>query len=113
VRLYTSTLAYDADDRLDVSRYGGHAIGVAFAPSLELLWWIKRRRATRDLLAEYMDRYRAEMRTSQRERPEAWASVLACDEVTCCCYCVNASACHRAALAEMLVAMGAEYRGER
>jgi hypothetical protein len=112
VILHTASLRYDGDGRLDVSRVGGHAVGVAFAPSRELFGWSRRQLRTRTWFAEYARRYAAELEASARERAAAWDDVLARERVTVCCYCANPSACHRTLLAAALVARGVTYLGE-
>ncbi len=116
LRVWTARLAYDGDDRLDVSRAGNDHLGVRFAPSLALLrsalWQQKRGRWDRDAVARYMAEYRREMEAAQ-VCFDPWQTLLDRDELTICCYCPNAAACHRVTLAAMLVELGAAYEGER
>ena len=69
--------------------------------------------------ARYAPQYRAEMRAGYGARTKpgphraAWERLLAKPSATLCCYCVDPARCHRRLLAEMLVACGAVYEGER
>jgi len=118
--VFTSRLAYQGPDRLDVSRYGNHRDGVAFAPSLELLHGFKSFKhthrlgtaAVRAAFAGYAERYRAEMALSRRTHAAAWDALLARERVVLCCYCFAPQLCHRGVLADLLVALGATYEGE-
>lgn len=118
--VYTAPLRYDGDDRLDVSRWGNHPLGVFFAPSERLLNGYKRQRnlglgtdAMRRLFALYGRRYATELAQTRRDYPHAWATLRAMPVVTLCCYCRGPSMCHRVLLAQALVADGAVYDGER
>lgn len=115
--VYTSTLAYQGDDRLDVSRKGNHRLGVHFAPSLQLLNTALRARERGRMMQwwlSYRQRYIDEMLASQREHPEAWEEMTSKEEVTLCCYCPVATHCHRVVLADILRwGFGAVYEGER
>lgn len=126
LEVYTARLphhgcdGYRGSDRLDVTR-GTGKWGQAFAPTLELLRQaqeLKRMaKGNEDLLNAawqwYRPRYVEEMRASWRQQRVAWNALLKRRIVTLCCYCGTASRCHRTVLAELLVACGAIYRGER
>lgn len=111
---------YKAMDMLDVTRGTGD-IGSTFAPSRKLLnaaQACKRKagkvEADLDLVFEwYALLYVEEMRLSFKRRRSDWEALLSHDVVTICCYCSTARRCHRRLLAEILVRLGAEYRGER
>lgn len=116
LHVFTSTLGYDGPDRLDVSRKGGDPFGVVFAPSLALLrsyQALKRAgRADRAAWAGYEAAYRIEMTASAVVYPARWEQLLAREVVTLC-YCWSGGPCHRRVLADVLVARGAIYNGER
>lgn len=114
--IYTSTVAYAGDDRLDISRAGGHPLGVLLAPSWPLLEGaLKARRAgtlTYARWVRYADEYAREV------TPHAAAVLDALREqasVTLCCHCREGQ-CHRTVAARLLVAASggaATYEGER
>lgn len=84
--VYTAPLAYDGDDRLDVSRWGT----IPFGPSLHLMRAYKSMRSgarvqqVRSLFGRYAQCYRAEM---ERLPASHWNELLARPLVTLCCYC--------------------------
>lgn len=110
VIVHTARIDYAGPDRLDISRKSGVS---AFAPSWPLL------RATLPKFGgtlpweEYVTRYTAEMRVSYREHRWQWDALLARDEVTLVCFCVDPLRCHRTVLAGILGKLGADVRGER
>jgi uncharacterized protein YeaO (DUF488 family) len=120
-RMYTGRVgAYKGPDGLDVSRAGGHPLGVAFAPSWALLRpYLARRRqglssAEADAAwAAYELAYLAELRARYRADRSPWAALLARPETTLLCHCVGPARCHRSALARVLIRVGATYEGER
>jgi uncharacterized protein (DUF488 family) len=117
LQVHTARLRYAGDDRLDITRTGGHRLGVLFAPSLELFREAQRlRRAqhwSREAFDHYARAYRAEMANCARLHPHAWRDLLAQPAATLCCFCENAAACHRTLLARLLAERGARYQGER
>lgn len=117
VLVWTSSLRYDGEDRLDITRSGHHAIGVILAPSTGLLYPYKqRRRRDRQAFEQYRLAYIAEMRISYQAHRVAWDTILSLDSVTLMCYCVNPAACHRTLAANLLVAASrgkSKYEGER
>lgn len=117
LRFWTAQVSYTGEDRLAVSRGGRDPFGVTFAPSVTLLkrYAELRRdgRYTRDEAMKHRAMDRVEMQQSQMTSPLAWSQLLARETATLCCFCVNPSACHRGWLAELLVALGATYEGER
>lgn len=127
--VWTARLGFRGDDWLDVSlqgnmrraeegEVGGHrGIGLAFAPSPELLYPYLSARKFKRLTPESWPRYRAaytaEMRRSYVASRPAWDAVLALPSVTLLCFCTDAAECHRTVLAEILGKLGADVRGER
>lgn len=114
LHVHTARITYAGPDRLDITRKSGDP---AFAPSWAILRpmldakrfgssWVM-------LWPEYVEDYTAEMRISYRENRAAWDVLLARDEVTLLCYCVDAKFCHRTVLAGILAKLGADVRGER
>jgi hypothetical protein len=98
--VHTARISYTGRDRLDISRAGNDPLGVAFAPSWDLLNAAK---SGAIHWGEYRDRYTEEMRASYRDTREAWDRLLALDEVTLCCYCRAGDPCHRLILATIIV----------
>ena len=130
LRVFTARVSYGGADRLDVTRSSATAEGLPFAPSDVILWPAKRELKAADDVersgdaakaeamraatwAWYAPRYREEMRASYARHRAAWERLLAKPSATLCCYCVDPARCHRRLLAEMLVACGAVYAGER
>lgn len=135
--VYSSRIAYGGPDRLDVTRAGGDALGLNFAPSWAILEpAIEARRKAGEAVqgslfgAEgstvgrqdvgygaawhaFREAYLAEMRASFRERREAWLELLGRPRVVLVCYCVDGARCHRHLLrSEILPRLGAVDRGE-
>jgi uncharacterized protein YeaO (DUF488 family) len=116
-RVWTATLRYGGEDRLDITRGSGYGLGLEFAPSPGLFaeYLANRRRGAfdREAQAYYLRRYRAEVEATRRARPALWRALCDRRATTLCCYCENPSACHRGALAKMLTTDGVVYEGER
>jgi hypothetical protein len=133
VDVWTATLRYGGPGRLDVTRKGSHPLGIAFAPSVDILHPILSLRSRceglkaslpreqlvalwHEIWSLYAGAYRAEMRVSYGSKTTgvAWAHVLGWKEVTFCCFCPNASFCHRTVLAQIFGTLrGVQLRGER
>ena len=141
LRVFTARLSYVGPDRLDITRAGADAYrkrtgltweGAAFAPSWPILSVALKARSDAEFLAqsspsladegrrvwdEAWSKYTADfisaMKASYRSNRETWRSLLARDEVTLCCYCTDASRCHRRIVAELLAKCGAVDCGER
>jgi uncharacterized protein YeaO (DUF488 family) len=130
LRVHTARVAYGGPDRFDVTRGSGGAEGAPFAPSWSILNHaldlFKKAKAFRkdgeeglaesmeeSAWREYSPRYVDEMRSSYRVNRAAWTALLARDEVTLVCYCIDGARCHRRLLAEILVKLGAKDEGER
>jgi hypothetical protein len=104
---------------LDISRKGGDPFGIHFAPS----WFILRPmlemrkkfgRVTEQAWNFYKLDYYTEMYVSLCAWPSAWQTLLQRDLVTLCCYCSDATHCHRLLLVDFLRELGpVEYLGER
>jgi len=64
--------------------------------------------------SDYVPKYMAEMRASEKLFPLAWDALCARELVSLVCYCPSPERCHRRLLAELLQdACGAVYEGER
>ena len=127
--IYTARVSYSGSDRLDITRKSAGPDGLPFAPSWRILKPMLRLRraaalsesrsqgisaaATAYAWPQYVEDYTAEMRASYRDHRAAWDRILARDEVTLVCYCVDPLRCHRTLLAEILAKLGAVPRGER
>jgi hypothetical protein len=114
LRVYTAQIGkYDRTDALDITIKSAPLEGRPFAPDRwEMVLGAKRGRLSPEAYRAY---YLHLMRASYRQHPEAWANLLARDEVTLLCYCASTvSFCHRRILAhEILPELGAQSCGER
>ena len=114
LRVYTAQIGrYHGADALDITIKSAPLEGRAFAPDRwNMVLGAKRGHLSQDVYRTY---YLDLMRASYGQHREAWAELLARDEVTLLCYCApTASFCHRRILAhEILPALGARYCGER
>lgn len=114
LRVYTAQIGrYHGADAVDITIKSALPEGRPFAPDRwDMVVGVKRGHVSQ---AAYRAYYRRLMRESYRQHREAWAGLLARDEVTLLCYCApTASFCHRRILAhEILPALGARYCGER
>lgn len=126
------------DDLLDITRGTGRGDGLAFAPSALILHAAQAAgkrggmRAWAEAWAAYVPQYRAEMYVSSGQAVPlalamhaahaldrgvvanvgAWQRLLERPTATLLCWC-ETSCCHRYLLADLLVALGARYAGER
>lgn len=130
--LWTGQYRLSHPARVDITRAGCNALtrarkpapGAILAPSGDLLAWglDARRRAGKDpeALANVWRRYEADYIREVRERiardRRPLDALLAMPEAVYCCYCGPEYAaigqCHRFPAARLLVAEGADYRGE-
>lgn len=138
LHVHTARVSYRGEDRLDVTRvtadkhrkaHGEAHPGELFAPSWAILNpAIEHRDAVRRFLVDnqaavvtldgamwrlYERAYLAEMRESYRRHRAAWEALLRREVVTLCCFCTDATHCHRTALGHALAKLGAQYHGER
>ena len=127
----TARMGYRGPDWLDISlqgnrdriakgirgirgeeRLGHQGIGMAFAPSAELLFpYLKRRAAGQereDDWARYVFAYTDEMRVSYRRHRAAWDELLKRERVVLLCFCTDPERCHRVVFAEILGKLGAK-----
>jgi uncharacterized protein YeaO (DUF488 family) len=129
LQVFTARYGYRGENWLDVSsasnmkriekgEAGGHrGIGMAFAPSRQLLTPFLRRRWLGIELDEcewgrYQQRYIEEMRESYRKQRSACDQVMQMGEVVLLCFCTDAKHCHRRVLAWIFSELGATNRGE-
>ncbi len=127
VRVQTARMGYRGESWLDITRggnekrqeEGGHlGIGLAFAPSAQLLKpYLERRRrrgrVTAEEWAAYTQAYTIEMRASYRRARPAWDRLLGMKRVVLLCFCPQVCRCHRLLLArDILPKLGAVYAGE-
>lgn len=139
--IYTGRLScpgfvgYREVDALDVSRATAD-IGLTFAPADATLktWTNAKGRAKRaeakradagepdperlerelaETFAAFALAYLVEMRMSYRRHRPDWDALLSHDVVTLCSYEATSARSHRRLLAEILVKLGATYKGER
>src|ERR1700693_5153370 len=94
------------DDALDVTRGSGVGDALAFAPSSELLSWVKgeaRRRRLESAWPIYRRRYLDEMDLSRNTDHPPWTRLLGRRSVTLLCYCDNPLRCHRYLLGSIVL----------
>jgi uncharacterized protein YeaO (DUF488 family) len=118
LHVHTARLSYAGPGRLDITRSAVEldpfTPGFAFAPSRVIVGWVKRGVIEWEgTPGSYVELYTREMRESYRRHRGVWDALLALDEVTLVCFCVNPARCHRTLLAALLVKLGAVYEGER
>lgn len=118
-RIFTAHVRYMGMDRLQITRRQNRdLLGLLFAPSNEILSQMleARRRSADDAEAMwdwYTERYLEEMIVSYDNHRDSWQRLLLLPEVTLCCFCHDASRCHRTLAAGFLGAIGGDVRGER
>lgn len=112
--IYTSRISYSGIDRLDITRKSGTE-GLIFAPSWQILGpRIKARKQGVFLPWEdYVCDFTKEMRESYKNNKDRWKFYANVPMITLCCYCTDFNFCHRTLVANFLVKLGAEYKGER
>ncbi|MBI2534828.1 MAG: hypothetical protein HYW03_21825, partial [Deltaproteobacteria bacterium] len=99
LRVYTAQIGkYHGADALDVTIKSAPPEGRPFAPDRwDMVLGAKRGRVSADAYRTY---YLDLMRTSYQRHRQAWATLLARDEVTLLCYCpASTTFCHRHILA--------------
>jgi hypothetical protein len=101
----TSRIAYNGPDRLDTTVKSGSGAGRLFAPTWELVGGIKHHE-TAGQDARWVnyapltqDEYIADcchlLRARYRENAAPFLELLACEQLTLCCYCAAGRFCHR------------------
>ncbi len=117
LRVYTARISYSGNDRLNITRKANDPVGMAFAPSWDLLRSFLRLRRegklTDSAWLQYRAHYTNEMQTSYENHRAIWCRVLDRKTVTFVCFCTNAAQCHRTILAELFRTLGAGVIGER
>lgn len=106
LKIYTSQYRYSGKNRLDITVKSGDK---TFAPIWDMVSKYKKGLITEE---EYTKEYYKLMRNSYKNHKDKWDQLLDQDEVVLVCFCKKGSFCHRYLLAEILVKLGAEYRGE-
>jgi hypothetical protein len=105
--IYTSTIyGYDGPDKLDITVKSGDS---TFAPTWSMVTGYKSGLMSEEI---YTELYKRMMYDSQRKNDAEWGLLLSSDRIVLCCYCKAGDFCHRTLLADMLVELGAEYKGE-
>lgn len=112
--VHTAHRSYRGKDRLDITLTAQDPAGRFFAPEVaafrEYRALVLTGQLTLDAWDTYETKYRAHMDTVAAVH---WERLHARRLVTLVCFCQGARFCHRRVLAEILVAKGALYRGER
>lgn len=106
LKVYTSQYNYRGENRLDITVKSG---GKVFAPTWDIVGKVKRGLITEE---QYIKKYYALMRKSYKINRNIWEEILAEEEIVLVCFCKAGDFCHRLLLAEILVKLGAEYKGE-
>jgi len=109
LRIYTSTYRYKGPNRLDITVKGQDPTGSVFAPTWTIVRMFKEGKITWE---QYKDRYHKLMFKSYGTNRQIWEEVLMRDEIVLVCFCPNYNRCHRVILAEILMSLGAVYKGE-
>ena len=106
LKIYTSQYRYSGENRLDITVKSGNKL---FAPTWDIVGKVKKGLMTEE---EYTKEYYKLMRNSYKNNRSKWDELLNQNEVVLVCFCRKGSFCHRYILADMLVKLGAEYKGE-
>jgi len=109
--LYTAQihLVRHDPDLLDITVKSAGPVGRVFAPTWQMVMDHKKG-IIND--AVYTSEYHARMLLSYNGNRDKWDWVLAQPRIVLGCYCRAGWFCHRILLAEYLVKLGANYRGE-
>jgi len=89
-----------------------------FAPTWEMVGWIKQNPNDLDQQERYTRAYQQLMRKSWTEHRADWEYLLGLERVAIACYCPPGQYCHRLLLKDYLIATGerlgitVEYQGE-
>lgn len=108
LQVYTSQLSktHDYDIKLDITVKTGSSV---FCPTWEMVMDYKEGKISKEA---YTERYLQMMRESYTLNRPAWDLLLSKEKMVLCCYCPPGEFCHRKLLADILVVLGAEYKGE-
>lgn len=106
LKVYTSQYSYRGEDRLDTTVKTSDKI---FAPTWDMVMRHKNGSISDE---EYTKKYYNLMRQSYIKHKNKWDELLSKEKVTLVCFCKAGKFCHRLILKDMLVKLGAEYRGE-
>ena len=106
LKVYTSQYRYSDKNRLDITVKSGDK---TFAPTWDIVGKVKKGLMSEE---EYTKEYYRLMRNSYKNNRSEWDKLLKQDEVVLVCFCKKGSFCHRYLLADMLIKLGAEYKGE-
>lgn len=109
LEVFTSTIRYSGEDRLDISIKSAGEVGRIFAPTWDMVMGTKEGRYTEE---EYTTMYLELMRFSYRHYRTKWDRLLQKQRIVLLCYCKAGDFCHRRLLAEILVKLGAVYMEE-
>jgi hypothetical protein len=112
--VYTAHRSYAGRDRLDITIQQQDPEGRLFAPERTAFREYSALKQAGLLTLEAWDAYETKYRAHmEKVAAEHWERLFSREIVTLVCFCQEASFCHRRLLAEMLVARGGVYRGER
>jgi uncharacterized protein YeaO (DUF488 family) len=106
LEVYTGRIGYKGTDGLDITVKSGDP---CFAPSWAIVSNVKAGKISED---EYIREYYRLMRVSYVKNRARWNEILVLSRVTLLCYCRKGDFCHRKLLADILVKLGAVYKGE-
>jgi len=103
--LYTSQFRYSGPNRVDIT----YKTNSPFSPDKQLVYDYKYHDMTQQ---EYIDKYYSLMRLSYKNNRSSWEQLLTQTECVIVCYCKRNTFCHRYLLKDILVKLGAIYKGE-
>jgi uncharacterized protein YeaO (DUF488 family) len=108
LQVYTSQVQkpYNYEDELDITVKTGSKI---FCPTWDMVKDYKNGHLTKEA---YTKRYYQMMRESYTSNKYQWQYLLDQAKIILCCYCKPNDFCHRYLLADILVKLGAKYKGE-
>ena len=105
VKIYTSTIRYSGDDRLDIT-VKGHS---PFGPAWGMVMGIKNGTMTEE---EYTEQYYSMIRRLYTSNKGLFRTICGKETITFCCYCKSGTFCHRYLLASIFTTLGCTYEGE-
>lgn len=106
LQVYTAQYNTRDPDRFDTTVKTSNG---TFAPTWEMVMKHKKGKISDE---EYTQLYYDLMRKSFKKHRSEWDQLLSRDRVVLVCFCRKGKFCHRLLLAEILVKLGAEYKGE-
>ena len=107
--VYTSQYRYSGERRLNITAKEGCNL---FRPGFEQVMEYKYSEQNAAAREKFENYYHELMQQCYEDYKDGWERLLEADWVVLVCYCTPHTFCHRYLLAEYLVKLGAEYKGE-